>query len=189
MNQIEDKRTAILDATLRLISKNGFHGTAMAKVAQEAGVSAGIIYHYFESKDDLMDELYRTIKRKFGQVIVESFDQNQPLKTQIRQILGMMIRYYIQRPLESSFLEQYTRSPYYSPQIEAEVSQYYRPLVECFRRGQQEMIVKDFPDAVLSTLTLDVATSLAQKHAAGFLTLTDELIERIIDASWEAIRQ
>jgi len=189
MDQIEDKRSAILDATLRLISKNGFHGTAMAKVAQEAGVSAGIIYHYFESKDDLMDELYRTIKRKFGQVIGESFDQNQPLKTQIRQILGLMIRYYIQRPLESSFLEQYTRSPYYSPQIEAEVSQYYWPLIECFKRAQQEMIVKDLPDAVISTLTLDVATSLAQKHAAGFLNLTDELIERIIDASWEAIRQ
>jgi AcrR family transcriptional regulator len=189
MNQIEDKRMAILDATLGLISKNGFHGTAMSMVAKEAGVSAGIIYHYFESKDDLMDELYRTIKRQFGQVIMDSFDQNQPLKTQIRRILGLMIRYYIQRPLESAFLEQYTRSPYYSPQIEAEVSQYYRPLIECFKRAQQEMIVKDFPDAVISTLTLDVATSLAQKHAAGFLNLTDELIERIIDASWEAIRQ
>lgn len=189
MNQVEDKRSAILDATLRLISKNGFHGTAMAKVATEAGVSAGIIYHYFESKDDLMDELYRTIKRKFGQAIVESFDQNQPLKTQIRQILGLMIRYYIQRPLESAFLEQYTRSPYYSPQIEAEVSQYYWPVIECLKRAQQEMIVKDLPDAVISTLTFDVATSLAQKQAAGFLNLTDELIERIIDASWEAIRQ
>ena len=52
MTQAEDKRTAILQATLRLISENGFHGTAMSKVAKEAGVSAGIIYHYFDSKDD-----------------------------------------------------------------------------------------------------------------------------------------
>lgn len=189
MPQIEDKRTAILEATLRLISKNGFHGTAMSKVAQEAGVSAGIIYHYFESKDALINELYRDIKRKFGQALLERFEPNQPLKIQIRQILGVIIRYYIQRPQESAFLEQYTRSPYYNLEIEAEVSQYYLPLIESLKRARQETIIKDFPEAVISTLTLDVATSLAQKHAAGFLDLTDELVEQIIDASWEAIRQ
>jgi AcrR family transcriptional regulator len=189
MTQVEDKRAAILQATLRLISENGFHGTAMSKVAKEAGVSAGIIYHYFDSKDDLMDELYRDIKRNFGQAIGASFDRSQPLKIQIRQILGVMIRYYIKRPLESAFVEQYTRSPYFSPEIEMEVSQHYLPLIECFQRGQQEMIIKNFPEPVVATLTLDVATALAQKQAAGFLTLTDALIEEIIDACWEAIRQ
>jgi AcrR family transcriptional regulator len=64
MDHVEDKRQAILDATLRLISKNGFHGTAMSKVAQEARVSTGIIYHYFDNKDELIDELYKAIKRK-----------------------------------------------------------------------------------------------------------------------------
>lgn len=189
MDPVEDKRTAILNATLRLISEHGFHGTAMSKVASEAGVSAGIIYHYFDSKDDLMDELYRHIKRNFGQMINASFDQTQPLKTQIRQILGVMIHYYIRRPLESVFIEQYSRSPYFSPEIEAEVSQYYLPLLESFQRGQQEMIIKDLPGAVIHTLTVDVATSLAQKHAAGIVTLTDEIIEEVIDACWEAIRQ
>ena len=189
MDQVDDKRTAILEATLRLISKNGFHGTAMSKVAKEAGVSAGIIYHYFDSKDDLMDELYRSTKRKFGQAAAANLDTSQPLKTQVRQILGNIIRYYIQRPLESAFLEQYTRSPYYSAEIEQEVSHYYLPVIECMQRGQQEMILKPFPAAVISAFTLDVATLLAQKHAAGFVDLTDELIEQIIDAAWEAVRQ
>lgn len=189
MKQVEDKRQAILEATLRLISKNGFHGTAMSKVAKEAGVSAGIIYHYFDSKDDLIDALYKEIKRGFGRMINESFDRTQPLKTQIRQILGLMIRYYIKRPLESAFVEQYTRSPYYGPDIEQETAHYYLPLLDCFQRSQQEMIIKGFPAPVMHTLTVDVATSLAQKHAAGAITLTDELIEQIIDACWEAIRQ
>ena len=174
---------------MRLISKNGFHGTAMSKVAKEAGVSAGIIYHYFDSKDALMDELYKHIKRKFGLMINESFDQTQPLKIQIRQILGLMMKYYIQRPLESAFLEQYTRSPYFSSDIEMEVNRYYLPVMTCFQQAQEQLMIKDFPAPVVHTLTVDVATSLAQKHAAGFLTLTDELIEQVIDASWEAIRQ
>ena len=189
MTQTHDKRATILEATLRLISENGFHGTAMSQVAKEAGVSAGIIYHYFDSKDALIDELYKTVKQKLAQAVLTAFDQSQPLKSQIRQMLGLMMRYYIQRPQESAFLEQYTRSPYYSPEIEVEVSLYYRPLVACFERAQQELIIKDLPQAVIISFTLDVATALAQKHAAGFLELTDELIEQIIDAAWEAIRQ
>ena len=189
MTQIDDKRTAILEATLRLISKNGFHGTAMSKVAKEAGVSAGIIYHYFDSKDDLMDELYKHIKRNFGQALEANFDPDQPLKVQIRQLFDTMIRYYIQRPLESAFVEQYTRSPYFRTEIEEEVSQYYLPLLGCVQQAYDAMIIKQLPAPVMHTLTVDVATSLAQKQAAGFLTLTDDLIEEIIDACWEAIRQ
>jgi AcrR family transcriptional regulator len=189
MEHVEDKRQAILDATLRLISENGFHGTAMAKIAQEAGVSTGSIYHYFDSKDELIDELYKAIKRKSAQAILENLDQAQPVKTQIRQILGKIIRYAIQHPQESAFMEQYVRSPYYHPSIDAELSQYYQPLMECFERARRERIIKDFPQGVLNILTLDVATSLAQKQAGGQFTLTDELIEQVIDTSWEAIRQ
>ena len=69
MEQVTDKRQAILDATLRLISQNGFHGASMSQVAEEAKVSTGIIYHYFESKDELIDELYKSINRKSACVI------------------------------------------------------------------------------------------------------------------------
>lgn len=189
MEKTSDKRTAILEAMLRLIAKNGFHGTAMSQVVKESGVGAGTIYYYFESKDELIDELYRIIKRDFAETILRNFDQNQPLRAQVRQIFENTLRYFIQRPQESAFVEQYSKSPYYRPEIEMEMAQYYMPAVECLKRGQQEMIIKDFPDAVIVSLTLDVATSLAQKQAAGFVELTDELIDRIIDALWEAIRQ
>lgn len=189
MDGVEDKRTAILNATLRLIAKNGFHGTAMAKVAKEAGVSTGIIYHYFDSKDTLMVELYKAIKRDFGETLTAQIDQSQPLKQQIRQTLAIMMRYYIQRPLESAFLEQFTRSPYFSMEVEAEVSRHYLPLVAAFETAQREMIIKNLPAPIVMAFTFDVATSLAQKHAAGYVTLTDDLIEKVIDASWEALRQ
>ena len=107
MVYVEDKRQAILDATLRLISKNGFHGTAMSKVAQEASVSTGIIYHYFSGKDELINELYQAIKSKWLAKLVENFDQTQPLKTQIRHLLGHIVHYSIRHAQESAFVEQY----------------------------------------------------------------------------------
>ena len=49
MNPVEDKRRAILDATLRLISMHGFHGTAMSKIAKEAAdfLVLKVLFHMF----------------------------------------------------------------------------------------------------------------------------------------------
>ncbi|MCB0187730.1 MAG: TetR/AcrR family transcriptional regulator, partial [Caldilineaceae bacterium] len=179
MTSVEDKRTAILNATLRLISRHGFHGTAMSKVAAEAGVSAGIIYHYFASKDDLIDELYITIKRKSAAATLANVTPEQPIRSQLRQALGNILRYFVGHPLEAAFMEQYTRSPYFRPEIEVRASEYYLPIMDAIKRAEQEMVIKAFPAAVSTTLTLDIATSLAQKHEAGFVEMTDELIERV----------
>ena len=114
---------------------------------------------------------------------------DQPLRGQIRLILENVFRYYIQHPTESGFVEQYTRSPYFRPAIEAEALAYYQPVIDCIQRAQAEMLIKPLPLEVVTTLTLDVATSLAQKHDAGLVTMTDELIDHVVEASWEAIRQ
>jgi AcrR family transcriptional regulator len=98
MEKISDKRTAILEATMKLISENGFHGTAMSQVVRESGVSAGTIYHYFESKDELIDELYKTIKRDFAETVLGDFDKSQPLRVQLKYLFESTFRYYIQRP-------------------------------------------------------------------------------------------
>ena len=189
MEQVTDKRQAILDATLRLISNNGFHGTAMSQVAKEANVSTGIIYHYFGSKDEMIDELYKSIIQKSAQAIMKDFDDDLPIKTQIQQMLKNIIRYYVWHPQESAFSEQYIRSPYHHADVEAEIAKYYQPVIACFDRARQERIIKDLPQCVINILTVNVATSLAQKQASGQINLTNKLIEQVIETSWEAIRQ
>ena len=189
MNKIGDKRLAVLEGMLRLVSKNGFHGTAMSKVAKESKVSTGIIYHYFDSKDHLIDELYRHVKRDFGRAVLEELDQTQPLSMQIRQMLRAMLKHYMAHPLNAGFVEQYIKSPYYRPEIAQEVSQHYMFMVEIFTQATQEMVIKELPPAVTKTIAMDVMVSLAQQHAAGHFEMTDELTEQIVDALWEAIRR
>ena len=51
----------ILEAAVRLINRDGV-GVSMAKVADEAGVSNGTLFHYFGTKQDLLDQLYEWLK-------------------------------------------------------------------------------------------------------------------------------
>ena len=53
-----DKRRLILDAAVRVFAREGFHACRVSDIANEAGVAYGLVYHYFRSKDQVMNELF-----------------------------------------------------------------------------------------------------------------------------------
>jgi AcrR family transcriptional regulator len=53
-----DKRRQILDAAVRVFARQGFHGCRVSDIADEAGVAYGLVYHYFDSKEEVLDTLF-----------------------------------------------------------------------------------------------------------------------------------
>jgi TetR/AcrR family transcriptional regulator, fatty acid metabolism regulator protein len=53
-----DKRRLILDAAVRVFSRQGFHACRVSDIADDAGVAYGLVYHYFASKDEILDTLF-----------------------------------------------------------------------------------------------------------------------------------
>lgn len=53
-----DKRRAILDAAIRVFARQGYYATRVSDIADEAGVAYGLVYHYFRSKEAVMNELF-----------------------------------------------------------------------------------------------------------------------------------
>lgn len=53
-----DRRRQILDAAVRVFARQGFHACRVSDIADEAGVAYGLVYHYFRSKDEVMNELF-----------------------------------------------------------------------------------------------------------------------------------
>ena len=53
-----DKRRLILDAAIRVFARQGFHHCRVSDVADEAGVAYGLVYHYFDSKEQILNELF-----------------------------------------------------------------------------------------------------------------------------------
>jgi len=53
-----DRRRQILDAAVRVFARHGFHACRVSDIADEAGVAYGLVYHYFRSKDEVLDTLF-----------------------------------------------------------------------------------------------------------------------------------
>jgi AcrR family transcriptional regulator len=53
-----DKRRQILDAAITVFARQGFHACRVSDVADEAGVAYGLVYHYFQSKEEILNTLF-----------------------------------------------------------------------------------------------------------------------------------
>jgi len=69
--QIEKIKTSrkiqILETSLRLFAQKGFHNTSIDQIAREAGISKGLIYNYFNSKEELLQEVFEQCYSEFDQ--------------------------------------------------------------------------------------------------------------------------
>lgn len=184
---VTDKRSAILEATLDLVAENGFHGTPMSQVAKRSGVSAGIIYHYFENKDDLMQALYADIKARWSAAVMAGEPHNEPYPDHLVHIWLNSFHFYANHPRETAFLEQFENSPYGHNWDEASfdenMQQLYALIQEDFRTG----IVREMPLVVLYQMTIGVAIGLAKQQIAGAIELSDDDLEGIARACLRSI--
>jgi AcrR family transcriptional regulator len=187
--KVPDKRATILDTTLALLSERGFHDTPMSMIAKRSGVSTGIIYHYFSGKEALIDSLYREIKLRMLHTVAQGFDEPPTYREQYLVLWRNLLRYHLDHPRETKFLEQFENSPYYKPDWQAAFADEMAPLLAFFQQGIRTGLLKDLPFEVIGELSFMVAVSLAKRHIGGTVELTDELIDAAANASWDAIRR
>jgi len=62
--RLDAQRCAILDAAGRIVAREGFAGSSIAAVAAEAGIASGTVYNHFDSKSELLAEVFRTSVRR-----------------------------------------------------------------------------------------------------------------------------
>ncbi|HJS94871.1 MAG TPA: TetR/AcrR family transcriptional regulator [Solirubrobacteraceae bacterium] len=93
-----DKRRMILDAAMRVFARQGFHTCRVSDIADEAGVAYGLVYHYFSSKDEILDTLFLERWNVMLQAIAEA-DRSQPSpREKLRAIAGFIVDSYRYEP-------------------------------------------------------------------------------------------
>jgi TetR/AcrR family fatty acid metabolism transcriptional regulator len=106
-----DKQALIFKAALRVIKDNGFHKARMADIAREAGISYGLVYHYFGTKEDLFDAiLNRWWDGLFG-LMAELRQSKEEVPKKLRRLIHYFLDTYQGQPeLVNIFITEISRS-------------------------------------------------------------------------------
>jgi len=92
VNGQADKRRAILDAAIRVFARQGFHSARVSDVASEAGVAYGLVYHYFDSKDQMLNELFS----ERWSLLLDASEKVQEREGSVREKLGGVAGFIIE---------------------------------------------------------------------------------------------
>ena len=93
-----DKRRLILDAAVRVFARQGFNGCRVSDIADEAGVAYGLVYHYFRSKDEVLDTLFLERWNVMLQVIRDLDGQDLTAREKLYAIASFIVDSYRHDP-------------------------------------------------------------------------------------------
>jgi TetR/AcrR family transcriptional regulator, fatty acid metabolism regulator protein len=93
-----DKRRLILDAAVRVFARQGFNGCRVSDIADEAGVAYGLVYHYFRSKDEVLDTLFLERWNVLLDVIRELDARDIPAREKLHAITSFIVDSYRHDP-------------------------------------------------------------------------------------------
>lgn len=183
-----DKRILIMDVTLKLLSEHGFHGTPISLIAQSAGVGAGTIYRYFSNKEELINELFKEIKRNIIRAMLTDYLEEGTYKERFKHLWKNMLHFFMDHPKEFQFIEQHRYAPYMSNLTREESFMILSPIMMFFIESKGAKAMKDLPLYTIIALLYGPIVSLLKQHIDHNQTLTNERIEQAVDACWDAIR-
>ncbi len=113
----EDKQRRIKEAMVSLILREGIDGTSVSKIAREAGVSAATIYVYYESKEEMLAEVFREYARRPYQYLMHVVRPDMNGRELIEALVRGCYDFSTEHEDVFSFVEQCSRCPTLSAQV------------------------------------------------------------------------
>jgi AcrR family transcriptional regulator len=183
------KREVILQAALELFAERGFHGTAVPLIAEKARVGAGTLYRYFESKEAIVNELFRQEKQALGRALLEDFPLDAPTRQVFHEIWARLGRYAKENPTGVAFLELHHHGDYLDESSKAVEMQMLLPIKVFVEDAQKKQILKDVSAEILIAIVWGGFVGLISACAKGYIEITPTALEQAEACLWEAIRR
>jgi TetR/AcrR family transcriptional regulator, fatty acid metabolism regulator protein len=109
---VEDKRRQLLDAAVRVFARKGYHASRVGDIAEEAGVAHGLLYHYFNSKDEVLEAVFHENWSVLLARIASVEETEEPAADQLRHVAAILLRTWLHLPdVVRVVVREFGRSP------------------------------------------------------------------------------
>jgi TetR/AcrR family transcriptional regulator, fatty acid metabolism regulator protein len=176
---VEDKRQQLLGAAVRVFARKGFHASRVGDIAEEAGVAHGLLYHYFKSKDQVLEAVFH---ENWSILIarIESVEEtDEPAADQIRHIAAIVLRTWLHLPdVVRVVIQEFGRSPELGERI-GELTLPIDALKRVIARGiERGEFRKDVDPAFAATVVYGSIDELLTAWVLGRLPSDEEAVAR-----------
>lgn len=184
-----EKRILLMNTARELFAEHGFYGTATARIAKEAKVSNGILFHYFPTKKELIHSLYNDLKDRIFKYTNEQIYKEATLKESVYTLWLAAVEWYIEHPSDFLFMQQFENSPYYDQPLE-EGHRYVQMTKELAQLGIEKGVLRTMPTFLIYRLMAGmVETSVRYLCLHPEAQADTEFRNKLFEMAWDAIRK
>ena len=187
-NEKCDKKEAIFNSTLKLITENGFDATPISLIAKDAGVAAGTIYIYFKDKRALINELYLELKEDLTKAVIDNYNPGLSIRVGLELIYRNYLNFMLQNSAKFRFFEQFTSSPYIDKLTKEEGLRIFHPVIDIFEKAKKEKMIKNIPNEIIYAQVFSPLSNLVRQQINGQFEFNEETIEITFQVCWDAIK-
>lgn len=183
-----DKQEMIIDAALEVFREKGYASARMADIARRAGVSYGLVYHYFGSKEVLFDLIVETWWSDLYTMMDREKKAKGDFSDKLIHIIRFFLETYVQRPnLMSIFVSEVCRSSvYHTEEGLSKFLKFFSLCEEIMLQGQKQGVLKkDIPTHHLSYIFYGAIETFISVMVLGKEPLTKKRLERAVHAIME----
>lgn len=162
-----NKKEELLKAALHLFVEFGFHATPTSKIAKDAGVANGTLFHYFKTKEELILALYKETRQNLDAYTYDSISKADSLDLVFKSIFTNIIEWAQENKQEFYFLRQFTSSPYFSLIPIEDIKKQAEPLFDFIHEGIKAAVLKPLPVELLYTLINNHISGINQYLSEG----------------------
>lgn len=177
-----------MQAALKLLVEHGTQATPMSAIARAAHTGMGTIYHYFATKEALINAIYVFVKQEQVRAIMTP-----PAEASVKRrfdyyYLGMMT-YLIAQPDHFRFMNQYYNSPILTADTRAKGLVAVAPIAELLTSGQAQGIVKDIGLEELLEFLYGGIMGFVRWIVLGGKAPSQGLFDNQLRIAWDAVKQ
>jgi TetR/AcrR family transcriptional regulator, fatty acid metabolism regulator protein len=178
-NAQEEKRRLLLAAAVRVFARKGYHASRVGDIAEEAGVAYGLLYHYFQSKEEVLLTVFRETWRELIATIKSVEEAGDPPREQLRKVAEILLRSWRRDPeLVRVLVLEVTRSPHLPGEMD-EIAASFAAIQEIVERGQADGSIRADLDARLASyIFYGAVEELLTGWVLGRLPDSEEDVER-----------
>ena len=134
----DDKPRRILDAAVRVFAAQGYDAARVGDIAREAGVAYGLVYHYYGSKDAVLEAVFREAWGRLLAAVALAEETGTDAAEQLELVVKIVLRAWRDDPdLVRLLVREVTRNPHIQDELD-EIGQAFASLERMIRRGQAD---------------------------------------------------
>jgi AcrR family transcriptional regulator len=184
---LDDKRGRLLDAALELFELRGFDGVAVPEIAQTANVATGTIYRYFETKEALVNALYRRWKEAYNAAELAPLEDAQTPREMFGIYWRRMADFARAHPRAMRFLDLHHHAAYLDAES-CRAHNAYRDAAAHFVTAAREAgAIRDIHPALVVALMWGASAGLVKFAHEGVLRFDERAAVEMEEMLWRAI--